>query len=276
MPIKHLKYGSDEELVKKTANTLENHSANDEDLAQMKHWLDTFSRAHKVDVSMKHEEEIKGTENRLGKNIPKALRLAYSYFGSNEDILSPEIVNKLFCSDSRLLKLNELKIEQGIAVHDGYTGEALYETDILVYCVDKKSKSVDAVDMEKDWVLGFSNKNKKWYWVKDYFPLYKLIVIELVNIAITRKKYIFKTSVKGMGVPNALDKKFAGDLERFKDFVYHAYHPLTLYCNPQNGALGWLHNAYNAPSLVLGCDDKAFVDGIIKKHEFGKAKMFAK
>jgi hypothetical protein len=270
VPIKHLKYKNDEELINNTPNSLKNCSANDENLEQLENWLNVFLKTCKIDTLIGlSEDKIIEIEKRLGANLPLTLRLIYTRIGNNENILSPRTENGII--DYRLLNINELILEKGVIVYDYYSGEALYETDVLIYGVTGKSENLFAVDLNKNWHL---NYHKKWYWEKDHMPLYKNIIVLLVCIAISNKNNIFKTNIKNVfsSKPlNAIDEKFSGYLERFKDFKHYNH---SLYYNVQYGALGWLRAGNSSPELLMGCDDTAFVDKFISKYEFNKIKKY--
>jgi hypothetical protein len=267
MPIKHLKNETDEELIEKTPNSFKNCPANTDNLEQMKQWLDAFAEVVKINVSRESSNDaIKEIESRLRITIPSTLRLVYSYFANNRNILSAEQGNKII--DCRILNIEELKIEKNIAVYDFYNGEAIYETDILIYGVTLKSKYLYAIDLNKDWHLYFDRK--KWTWKKDDVPLYKNFIILLVCMLITNKKNIFRTFIKGIGFTKFLDQideKLNGYLERFKNFEHYNH---AVYYNKQYGAFGWLRGNAN---LLMGCDDKTFAEEMIKKYKFDKAKI---
>ncbi|MDR3058460.1 MAG: hypothetical protein LBU84_10020 [Prevotella sp.] len=271
MQIKHLKYENDEDLINKTPNTFKNCTANGENLQQMKNWMDIFAKICKINFSMEYEQNMKDVENVLGQNIPKTLRLLYSYFGSNEKILGCEGEKPI--KGYKFLKLDELKkIEKNVVIYDGYSGEALYETDILIYSVTQKLKNLYAIDLNKEWHLDF-NKDK-WYWVKDNIPLYKNILVLLACIFIANKNNIFKTNMKAVGSYfklETVDKIFDGDFERFKDFNHYDH---TLYYNLQYEAIIWFRAGNSCPELLFGCDDKKFTEEIIKKYDFNKAKIY--
>lgn len=264
MAIKHLKFETDEELVEKTPNVFKNCPANDDHIQQMKYWLDTLAEVCKVKKA--NNSKI----NEMEYKMPETLRLLYSYFGHNENILT--CIDEKPIGGYRFLKTDELKLEKNIVVYDNYSGEALYETDILIYGVTLKSKNLYAIDINKEWHLDFI-KNK-WYWVKDQIPLYKNLIVLLVNIFISNRNHIFKTNVKNVGSffkLERIDEIFSGYLTRFKDFEHYKH---TLYYNVQYSALGWFRSGNINPDLLFGCDDKIFTDEVIEKFNFDKAKIY--
>jgi hypothetical protein len=264
MAIKVLKFKTEEELVEKMPGTFKNCPANDDNIQQMKYWFDTLVEVCKI-VKPNKQIIIKAEYK-----IPEILHLMYSYFGSNEKILT--CIDEKSIGGYRFLKIDELKQEKNVLIYDSYSGEVLYETDILIYCVTLKSKNLYAIDLQKEWHLDYV-KNK-WYWAKDHIPLYKNLIILLTNIFISNKNHIFKTNIKNIGSffkLEKIDKMFEGYLNRFKDFD-HYWH--TIYYNIQYNALGWFRSGNIHPDLLFGCDDKNFTEEIIKKFNFDKAKIY--
>jgi hypothetical protein len=269
MAIKHLKFKNDEELVENTSGSFKNVPANNDNLEQMKKWLEIFVEVYKIDISMDFENRIREIECNLGINIPPVLRLVYLFIGNNHDAFSTKGETKLI--NYRLLNIDEIKVEKNVIVNDGYKGEPLYETDILIYGVDLKDKKFYGIDLYKDWDLMFY---KKWLWVKDNMPLYKNLIVLLVCLAISKKDNIFKTNIKNIGswkMIENVDKLFKGDFERFNDFKHYDH---TIYYNRKNGALGWMRAGNSCPEILIGCNDKEFTEEIIKKYEFNKAKIY--
>lgn len=80
MAIKHLKFETDEELIKKTPNTFKNCPTNDDNIQQMKYWLDILMEICKIKEMGKYEHKISEIERELGYNIPQTLHLIYSCF----------------------------------------------------------------------------------------------------------------------------------------------------------------------------------------------------
>jgi hypothetical protein len=68
-----------------------------------------------------------------------------------------------------------------------------------------------------------------------------------------------------------IDKIFDGFLERFKDFNHYNH---ILYYNVHRSALGWFRSGNVNPDLLLGCDDKMFIEELIKRYNFDKAKIY--
>jgi hypothetical protein len=267
MSIKHLKYRTVDELINGIPNSFKNVPANNENIEQMKYWLNIILGMYKINISLDCENKIKEIENKLEQNIPKALCLLYSYFGSELNMLSQKIENKIM--DYRLLGINEIEIEKNVIVYDYYSRDALYETDILIYGVTQKSRNLYAIDLNMDWQLNF---NKKLYWEKDHIPLFQYLLILSVCILINNKENIFKTRIKNVSpfkLLETMDTIFSGDLERFNGFQHYSH---TLYYNIQYGALGWFRAGNISPDLLFGCDNKIFTEEIIKKYNFNKAK----
>jgi hypothetical protein len=276
LEIKHLKYKTDEELISSLPNGHKNKPANDEDLVKMEHWLNVLMQVieiNYVDFREFHEEKIK--EKNMGINIPKALRLLYSYVGSNEKVFSSGTnENELEkISKQKLLKYDELTVEKNILIYDTYGGgkadyeNPIYETDILIYGVTQKNKKCLAIDLRKEWVLYF-HKNK-WFFQKDACPVYQDVVVRLVNMIISNQKNVFKTRLKGIWNLEQMGEVFAGCLEQLNGFKYYDH---TIFYNMQYHALGWYRGGV-VRDLLFGCNDKIFTKEIIEKYAFDKAKI---
>jgi hypothetical protein len=215
------------------------------------------------------EDKIKGRENILNIKIPLTLYLLYMYFGNYGEILTLKEETKLI--NYRLLNIDEIKVEKEITVYDPYKGEPLFMTDILVYGVNLKNKNFYGVDLNKNWDL-ICLKNK-WCWIKDNMPLHKNLLILLICLAIANKKYICKTNIKNAGSFDTIenvDEIFSKDFKRFRDFEHYGH---TAYYNSKNSALGWMRAGNNCPEILIGCDNKKFLDELIKKYEFDKIKF---
>ena len=260
-----VKFILDDELISKTPNSLLNRSADNENLQQMKEWLNMFGSVHYS--TGYSESELQQIEEMLGLKIPPTLRMVYAYTGKDNNLLTP---GKLKNTNYKILKPDELLVEKNVIVHDSYSGEAWYETDVLVYMVTHNGKQAyNGIDMKRDWQLSFY---KQWYWQKDSMPLYKELLVTLVCTAISRMQNIFKTKVKevtGWEIYKRAEKKFEGYFERFSDFEHYDH---TLFYNQQRKALGWFRAGSAIPDLLVGCDDKTFIDEFIAKMNMSKAK----
>lgn len=265
MTAKQVKYTTNEELINKTPNSLLNHSASNENLQQMKEWLNILISIHPA--TGYSEDEIQRIEESLGFKIPETLRLLYSSVGKDINLLTPGISKNM---DFRILKPEELRIEKDVIVHDYYTGAAWYETDILVYAITQKSKAAySGIDMKRDWHVSFY---KEWYWQKDHMPLYKDMLVVLACIAISHMQNIFKTKVKGVTgweVYKRAEKKFEGYFKRFSELEHYDH---TLFYNQQHKALGWFRAGSAIPDLLVGCNYKTFIDEFIAEMDMNKAK----
>lgn len=263
-------FKTDEELIYKTANSFLNHPATEENLSQMREWLENIlstvysSETYNTGFSETGLQEI---EKSLGINLPSTLRLIYSYIGKDTDLLIPAPMKMM---DLKFVNLNELRIEKDVIVHDYYSGEEWYATDILVYSTTRKGKKAYAgIDLKRDWHLSFY---KKWYWQKDCMPLYKDLPVMLTCIAISQMDNVFKTKMKGVTgwkVDENAEKMLGGHFKRFANFEHFGH---TLFFNKQQGALGWFRAGSAIPDLLVGSNDKSFVDDLIDKLDFSKAK----
>jgi hypothetical protein len=262
MAIKHLKFKTDEELVKETPNTYYNSPATDDDIQKMKHWLDTFVKVCGFTVELKNDIN--------DQRIPAALKLVYSYFGSNEKILSCETEKPV--GGFRFLKFNELKYEKNVIIYDAWLEDALYETDIIIYGVSLKSKKLYAIDVNKEFNLHFYKG--KWCWIKDAAPLHKDLLVLLSWVFISNAKHIFKVNINNVPPISEvvyMDTFFEGYLERFNDFEHYGH---SVYYNIEHGAFGWFRTIHSKCDFTFGCSDKLFIDEVIKKYNFEKLKVY--
>lgn len=257
-----------EDLLK-TPNSLLNRPATGDDLLQMQNWLEILCRVCRILPEEKglSNAELNVIEESLGVRIPSTLRLLYSYVGKDLDFLVSEYSKSM---DYKLLKPAELYVEPSRIIHDAYTDEVWFETDILIYAVSgKKFKPYKGVDLTYDWGLFFY---KEWYWQKDERPLYKDLIVLLTCITISHMPYAFKTKLKGLSAWEAdksAEQRFVGYLKRFPDFEHYAH---TLFYNEERCALGWFRSGSALPDLLLGSNDKDFTEKFIADFDLTKAK----
>ncbi|WP_163213565.1 hypothetical protein [Bacteroides sp. 519] len=262
-----LKYNTDEDLIKKTPNSFLNHPATPDELELMKQWLENILSVYPEMVYGISDPELQQIENTLGIALPSTLRLLYSYIGKNTDLFIPELMNKM---DYKLVSPDQLKIEKDVVIHDYYSDEKWYKTDILIYSTTRNGKKAyGGIDIKRNWYLYFY---KQWYWQKDHMPLYMDLPVTLACIVISKMQNVFTTKVKGLYSYKAAEKaeqKFAGYMERFKDCEHYDH---TLFFNKEHCTLGWFRTGCAGSDIFLGSNDKQFVDDLIAKMEFSKAK----
>lgn len=263
-----VKFTNDEDLIKKTPNSFKNRPADEDNLHQMREWLDIIVSV--CPAGGYPEDELQSAESSLGIRIPSTLRLMYAFAGKGEKLLCPELSKGM---KSKIVRPEELQVKKNVLVYDPYDYErdAWYETDVLIYdAAVTRGKPHYGIDIRRDWNLDYYAR--KWLWVKDSLPLYKVLPVALVCNAITHMRNSFKTKVKGIShsLHENLDaeKKFKGWLDMFPDFEHYGH---TLFFSKEHKALGWFRAGSAIPDLFMGCDDKAFVDEFVAQMEM-KAK----
>lgn len=241
-------YSIDENGVK-TYSHWNNHLINDNDINQLKDWLDLLKDILNIDTAKSGatEEEIKETEKRLGIEIPQALKLIYSYIGKDERHLKSVLENISF------LSLDKLYIDENNLV---------YKT--------QGTKYAWGIDLEK-LRLNYWAKDYGWYWSEDTMSFWEQSFVDISCFAINHMQTVMYSRLKGFNSlkpSREAEERYNKYLTRMPDFDYYDH---TIFYNKKHKALAWFRGGQFNQDILIGCDDKNFIDDFAKTFDLTKA-----
>ncbi|MDU1892725.1 MAG: hypothetical protein E6767_18755 [Dysgonomonas sp.] len=226
-----------------------NHRVTDEDLEEFKSWMDCLKDTLKINVKQSgiSNKEIKGVEKRLGISLPSVIKLIYSYIGNEPSFLS-----------SRLEKVSFLPLDK------------LYVDENNLVYKTQGTKYAWGVDLEKDRMVYYV-KGHGWYWPQDVMSLCQQSCTDLYCYALTHMKTVAYSRLKGF---RSLYPSREGE-ERYADFFKRVpgfdYYDHTLFYNKEYGAIAWFRGGQFTIDILLGCNDKEFIDNFVDTFQLTKA-----
>lgn len=228
-----------------------NHRITEKETNQLKIWLDLIKDILNVDTTIAgiSEDKINETEQRLGVEIPHALKLVYRYFGNDECFLKSNLEKISF------LPLNKLYVED----------------NNLAYKIQGK-KYAWGIDLEK-MRLTYWAKDYGWYWEKDTIPFCEQSIIDISCFAISHMQTAMYSRLKGFSDTSKWPSEVAE--QRYKDFFTRIpdleYYGHTVFYNKEYKALAWFRGGQFNQDIMIGCDDRKFVDNFVKEFDLTKA-----
>lgn len=228
-----------------------NHRITEKETGQLKIWLNLLTDILHIDITKSGiaEDKIKETEHRLDIEIPEALKLIYKYVGNDKRFLKSKLENISF------LPLEELYIQD----------------NNLAYKIQGK-KYAWGIDLEK-LRLNYYAKDYGWYWEKDTMSFWEQSIIDISCFAINHMQTAMYSRLKGLSDTLAWPSTIAE--ERYKDFFTRIpnleYYGHTVFYNEVHKALAWFRGGQFNQDILIGCDDKDFIDDFVRTFELNKA-----
>ncbi|MFV0331354.1 MAG: hypothetical protein ACK5KL_16285 [Dysgonomonas sp.] len=236
---------------KKIDRYWKNHRITKKEIDQLQIWLDLLKDILNIDIikSGVSEDKIRETEQRIGTEIPKALKIIYNYIGNDERFLKSKLENLNF------LPLDKLYVEN----------------NNLAYKIQGK-KYAWGIDLGK-LRLNYYAKDYGWYWEKDAISFWEQSVIDISCFAINHMQTVMYSRLKGftdtLSWPSEVAEK------RYKDFFTRIpnleYYGHTIFYNKEHKALAWFRGGQFTQDILIGCDNKEFIDDFVKRFDLDKA-----
>lgn len=241
--------------IDKTGNKINeywnNHRVTEKELNQLREWLDLLKEILEIDIlqSGQSETEIEDISKKLGIEMPKPIKLIYSYIGKDERYMKSKLENISFLHADKL-----------------YVSE-----NNLVYKTQAK-KYLWGYNLEKHRLHYFA-KDYGWYWSQDAMSFWQQSIADISCFAINHMQTVMYSRLKGFKDTSVWPSKIAE--ERYKNFFIRIpgfeYYGHTIFYNKEHKALAWFRGGQFNQDILIGCIDKSFIDDFVNTLELTKA-----
>ncbi len=145
------------------------------------------------------------------------------------------------------------------------------EGNNLAYKIQGK-KYTWGIDLEK-LRLNYYAKDYGWYWEKDVMSFWQQSFVDVSYFAISHAQTVMYSRLKGFTDTLSWPSTIAE--ERYKDFFTRIpnleYYGHTVFYNKEHKALAWFRGGQFNQDILIGCDNKEFIDNFVNTFDLSKA-----